>query len=56
MSQANSAFIVTPARMTIIRFHTGLASNTRSGGTWSAARPPSSAVLPMSSSRLAIFT
>ena len=55
-SQANSAFIVTPARITTIRFHTGFASNTRSGGTAASTWPPSSAELVTSSSRLAIFT
>jgi len=56
MSHANSVFIVTPARMTIIRFHTGFASNMRSGGTCASGVPPSSAALDASSSRLAIFT
>ena len=55
-SQANSAFIVTPARITIIRFQTGFDSNIRSGGTTASALPPSSALLPTSSSRLAILT
>ena len=55
-SHANSAFIVTPARITTIRFQTGFASNTRSGGTWASTWPPSSAELVTSSSRLAIFT
>ena len=54
-SQANTTFMVTPARMTTMRFHTGCASNTRSGGTGVAA-PPSSMALAASSSRLAIFT
>ena len=55
-SQANSAFMVTPARITTIRFQTGLASKTRSGGTGASTCPPSSAELVTSSSRLAIFT
>ena len=55
-AHAKSAFIVTPARITTIRFHTGLASNIRPGGTSAAGCPPSSGLLPMSSSRLAIFT
>ena len=48
--------MVTPARITIIRFHTGFASNTRSGGTAASTWPPSSAELVTSSSMLAIFT
>ena len=55
-TQAKSAFIVTPARITTIRFHTGLASNTRSGGTTASVTPPSRTVLPVSSSWLAILT
>ncbi len=42
--------------MMIIRFQTGLDSNTRSGGTLALAGPPSSAAEVASSSRLAIFT
>ncbi len=48
--------MVTPARITIIRFQTGFASNTRSGGTAASTWPPSSAELVTSSSLLAIFT
>jgi hypothetical protein len=53
---ANNAFMVTPARITTMRFQIGLASNTRSGGTAIVGVPPSRALLPMSSSRLAILT
>ena len=38
-SQANTAFMVTPARITTMRFHTGFASNIRSGGTGASAPP-----------------
>ena len=55
-AQAKSTFIVTPARITTIRFHTGLASNIRSGGTMASLAPPSSTALPGSSSSLAILT
>src|ERR1700730_12186828 len=48
--------MVTPARTTTMRFQIGLASNTRSGGTGTAGAPPSSALLLISSSRLAILT
>src|SRR6266550_436888 len=33
MKNANTAFIVTPARITIVRFHTGWRSNARAGST-----------------------
>jgi hypothetical protein len=48
--------MVTPARITTIRFQIGLASNTRLGGTGTLGAPPSRALLPMSSSLLAILT
>ena len=47
---------MTPARITIIRFQTGFASNTRSGGTCTSEPGPSSAALVASSSSLAILT
>ncbi len=55
-TQAKRAFMVTPARMMIIRFQTGFASKYISGGTITSGVPPSSALLVASSSAVAIFT
>ncbi len=55
--QANAKFIVTPAQRTMIRAHSGLFSNSLSGGYCSASSPPSRPAIASScSSRLAIFT
>ena len=55
-TNANAMFIVTPARMTTIRCHTGFRSKARAGSTGTVALPPSSSPARPSSSRPAIFT
>src|SRR2546426_3164917 len=56
MRNANTAFMVTPARITIVRFHTGWRSNARSGSIGMADFPPSTPPATPSSSSPAIFT
>src|SRR5205823_6215840 len=56
MRNANTAFMVTPARITIVRFHTGWRSNARAGSIGMADFPPSTPPATPSSSSPAIFT
>ena len=53
---ANTIFIVTPARITIVRFHTGCRSKARAGSMGTLAFPPSRLPATPSSSSPAIFT
>ena len=55
-ANANTAFIVTPARTTTKRAHRGLRSNARAGSTGTGLLPPSRAPAGPSSSTPAILT
>ena len=55
-AHANSAFMITPAEITMILAASGLASNSFSGGNSSSRSPPSNCSMACCSSLLAIFT